>query len=434
MERCARTAVFLLTGLGVFACTSPPQSAPEAEGPGADHSRVVQSGDPAWGPDQGWSISPEPSLVIGDLNGPEEYQLIEIADAARRSDGGVVVVDRGARAVRLYDAQGTFLKTLGGSGAGPGEFTGPASVLITAGDTGVIWDPALLRATRFPPAGDDVTVRNVDWGTLASRVGVEVAANGGSAATKKGGLPSGLFPGTMEPMADGGLLVRLVEKGSDGVGSGSYRPRSGALRVSGDYSLIDTLTFFGDTEQLVVDAPWGPFSVTPPGARETRLAHGGSPPRVCIGDQEGPEVLCIAQDGERTFLRWNPEPVDFTEDDMAAWREATVSLLDLKLSREQVLEMLDQVPAPDIHPPYSGLFLDPAGNLWVEGASAMGGSDRSAHALVFDPQGRLLGRVALPKFRILDVGFDYVLGVHEDSLEVQYIHIYELRKPPGTGG
>jgi len=373
-------------------------------------------------------------LVIGALNGPEEYQFVDIADAARRSDGSVVVVDQGARAVRLFDPHGRFQRTLGAAGAGPGEFTDPVSVLVTVGDTVVVWDRALLRVTRFNPRGDLAAVRTLDWGKLANRLGVEMASKGGEAGAKGPDGPSALFPGPMEPLGDGGFLVRLVEKSGATPRSGRYRPRSGTLRVSGDLSVLDTLMLFGDAEQVVVDAPWGRFPVAPPGARTTLLTHSGTSLRICIGTQEELEISCFGADRGRTALRWDAEPLPFTGDDLSAWREETMRLLAPKLSPDQILEILDQVPVPQSRPPFSRILLDPDGDLWAELGPTRGGSGEANDFMVFGPDGILLGLVALPPIRVLDIGRDHVLGIHEDELGIQYIHVHDLQKPSGTEG
>jgi hypothetical protein len=431
MAKHALRAVLLLTSWGVAACTPAPESPPQGEISDSAGLRIAQNGTSSWAEERRWTVPPDPALVIGVRSGPEEYQFVEIADAARRSDGSVVVVDRGARSVRLYDAHGMVQAVLGGPGVGPGEFTDPVSVRITVGDTVVIWDQALLRATRFTPSGNVASVQTVEWGRMVSRLGLGTILEEGKPGTKGSGVVSGLFPGAMEPTADGGFLVRLVEKTGGMPPSGSHRRQSGVLRVSGDLSVVDTLTFFGDTEQVGVDAPWGRFSVTPPGAKQTQIAQGGDPPRTCVGDQEEAEILCFTSDGRQSALRWEPVPVALTEDDLGRWREETVRLLDPKLSRDQVLEMLDQVPVPEFRPPYSRILLDPAGDLWAERGPTRGRSGHATDFLVFDPDGLLLGVVVLPPIRVLEIGLDYVLGIYRDELEIQYLWIHELRKPSG---
>ena len=380
----------------VVGCTSEaelsaePSAEPSAQVELADRGEttIVHSRGPQWVEGQAWAVTPGPGVVIGVLEGAPEYQLVEVVGAARRSDGSLVVADRGSRTVRLYDSRGTFLQTFGGPGSGPGEFTGPASLQVTAGDTVVVWDDALLRVTRFDADGELAVVRTVDWGLVASGMGLEASGMGLEAGGKaavaaskgKGAAPT-LYPGPMEPLPGGGFLVRLVEKASPAPGGEAYRPQSGAVRLTRDLSVADTLMMFGDTEQVMAEAPWGPFPVTPPLAKETRITHGGDPPAVCIGDQATAEIVCFEpEDGSgfggsrrRRVLRWDLEPLPFDRAELGAWRERMVQTYEEKLSRSQVLEMLAQAPIPQHRPPHGRILLDRGGNLWAErGPSAKG--------------------------------------------------------------
>jgi hypothetical protein len=127
-------------------------------------------------------------------------------------------------------------------------------------------------------------------------------------------------------------------------------------------------------------------------------------------------------------IRWIPDPVPLTGREVADWREATIQEYDLKLSRSHVLAMLDKVPIPESRPPYSGLILDPDGNLWVEQGPTAGGERLASDFLVFDPAGVLLGTVTLPSVRVLEIGLDYVLGVETDELGIQYVHAFGLNR------
>jgi hypothetical protein len=378
-------------------------------------------------------VASEPRLTIGVLNGPEEYQFVDLAAASRRSDGSIVVVDRGSRMVRAYGPDGVYEETLGGPGEGPGEFTDPGWVLVTNGDTVVIWDQALLRATRFGPGGDLVGVQTLDWGKMAGSMGLDIEAIGFEgkelgAKTKVEAEVSVLYPGEMEPLADGGFLVRLAEKVMEPPGNGPFRIRSGVLRFSSDLSVVDTLLLFPGEERVAVDAPWGRLAVSPPKVRQTWLTHQGNPPTVCVGDQRGPQISCFDPSGAATLIRWEGEPRDLTPDELAAWREGTVRFYDLKLSRQQVLAMLDQVPLPDARPPYAQITLDGLGFLWAEVGPSPGCEGGWVDFLVFHPEGSLLGQVQVPPVQVLEIGEDYLLGVHQDELQVEYLHLYELRR------
>ena len=403
----------LLGVAAICACTPAPEASSASgsiEIADSAGVRIVHSHGPQWGDGEAWSVSPEPQQTIGALDGPEEYQLVAVSSATRQSDGDVVIVDDGARTVRLYDREGVFLQTLGGPGSGPGEFQAPGAVLVTKGDTLVVWDQALFRMTRFDPQGGLAGVQAVDLGMISKAV------------------EPPLYPGFVEPLADGRILVGLIEKSGKAYPSGRFRPQSGALRVSADYSVIDTLLFFGDVEQLTVDAPFGRWSITPPLAKRTWITHQGSPSRICIGDQEGPEIVCIGPDGNRTVLRWDSAPTPPTREEVAAWREANIRLMEQKLIADDVIQMLDQVPTPAIRPDYSQITLDRSGNLWVELGPVTEGASVSVDYLVFDSVGALLGAVALPPIQVLEIGENYVMGLYRDEFEVEYLQVYEIRK------
>jgi hypothetical protein len=281
-----------------------------------------------------------------------------------------------------------------------------------------VWDAVAYRFTRFDSEGGLAGVRTVDLAAIAKVVDPP------------------LYPGTMEPLPDGGLLVRLIDKGSSktsatkefSVPSSVFRRRSGALRVSADLSIVDTLMFFGDIEEVGVEAPWGPWAVPPPQARRTWITHRGNPPRICIGDQEAPEIRCFDPEGASTLLRWTSNPTPPTRAELESWREATVLAFGQKISEADALEVLDQVPVPELRPDYSQITLDAAGNLWVELGPGTREASPTVEHLVFDPQGALLGTVALPSLKVLEIGHDYVMGVHYDEYNVEHLRVYEIQK------
>ncbi|MYE69767.1 MAG: hypothetical protein F4237_06950, partial [Gemmatimonadetes bacterium] len=67
-------------------------------------------------------LAEEPLLSIGQLTGPDELLFGRIATARRDGAGNVIVADRQAHQIRVFDAGGRHLQTLGREGEGPGEF------------------------------------------------------------------------------------------------------------------------------------------------------------------------------------------------------------------------------------------------------------------------------------------------------------------------
>ena len=187
--------------------------------------------------------------------------------------------------------------------------------------------------------------------------------------------------------------------------------------------------FFGDAEQVTVSAPWGDWRIAPPRAKTTVMAVQGSESKICIGDQKAAEISCFGPDASRTSVRWHPKEVILTEADVTKWRDTTVAMLAGKLNESEVISVLDQVTVPTVRPPFSAIMLDAAGNLWVEQGPSTSSDVGSIDHFVFDRDGVLLGTVELPQIQVLDIGYDYVVGVYEDDLEVEYLQLFEIIKP-----
>lgn len=375
---------------------------------------LVISDAPAWGENQRWSVASDPALVIGVLEGAEEYQFVRVVAAARQSDGDLVVADAGTRTVRLYDEAGRFVLNLGTGGSGPGEFQEPAQVMIGPADAIRVWDDAAFRVTRFDADG--------------ALTGVDVVGRAGVAKA----LDPPLYPGSAQLLPGGDLVVRLVEKigkTKSQFSTEPSRPRSGALLVSADVSEIDTLMLFGDAETVSVASVFGPLPIVPPLARTTQITIHGKEDRACIGEQAAPEIMCFGPGDARMVLRWSDEARAVRPEEVAAWREATMEDYQLKLSRDDAARLVDQVVPAEVRPPYSSLLLDHSGHLWVERGPTEERGAETVDYMVFDPAGALLGVVPLPPLEVLEIGDDYVVGVYRDEFGVQYLGVFDLRRP-----
>lgn len=83
---------------------------------------IVTSAAPTWSAAERRTVSAEPEVEIGVETGAEEYMLSNVGGAVRLSDGRIVVADGDALVLRVYDADGRYLSSMGGRGGGPGEF------------------------------------------------------------------------------------------------------------------------------------------------------------------------------------------------------------------------------------------------------------------------------------------------------------------------
>ncbi len=136
------TACVSLLALAVGAC-----GGGEAEWRGtvrdsAGITIVSNAGGGLWGAGEAWTV--EPDLLIGTAEGDPDYQFGQIAGLDVDDEGRIYVLDQQARQVRVFDAGGRFVRSVGRAGSGPGELSQTAGPLF-AGPDGTILVPDIMN-------------------------------------------------------------------------------------------------------------------------------------------------------------------------------------------------------------------------------------------------------------------------------------------------
>jgi len=85
-------------------------------------------------------------------------------------------------------------------------------------------------------------------------------------------------------------------------------------------------------------------------------------------------------------------------------------------------------PPPAAYPAFApSIRVDSDLNLWVK-ESGQPGDLRSPWS-VSSPAGEFLGLVGMPPaIEVLEIGADYVLGLHRDELGVEYVQYFRLHR------
>ena len=91
-------------------------------------------------------------MRIGVTEGPPEYQFFRIFGLTVDALGRTFVSNGGTRSVRVYDADGQWVRDIGRQGSGPGEFQGISAPAIWR-DSLAVFDPQELRFALFDTAG-----------------------------------------------------------------------------------------------------------------------------------------------------------------------------------------------------------------------------------------------------------------------------------------
>lgn len=362
---------------------------------------IVESQGPAWREGAGWHLSSQPTLEIGQTDGPPEYQFHRVEGARLLEDGRVVVADAGSGEIRFYGRDGTFQRSSGGRGQAPGEYQAITSLGYGPADSIWVFDYGLRRFTVVTTQGEVVRTLTVG-GNL-------------SALNAVGRLPDGWF---------------VVKEGwSSGLHSenrqGLAREPVAVVRISPDGSDLDTIATVAGREVFLSSEDGRAVMSAPLFGRNSSAVVRDD--RVFIGDQETLAVMLYTPDGAvEQIVRVPGVDLRLTGPEI---QQATAKLLaDEPVERRPMMQAhYRQMDTPPTKPAYSSLMVDALGNLWA--AEYVRYPDIPTVWTVFSANGALLGDVRVtPGFLPLQIGADWIIGVGRDELDVEYVRLYGIEK------
>jgi hypothetical protein len=362
---------------------------------------IVESTAPAWREPR-WTVEQAAAVDIGAADDPDQ-ELFRVRGAVRLSDGRIVIADGGSTRLRFYDAAGVHLVDAGRRGSGPGEFRYIGELVRLAGDSVLVLN-GLERLHIYDADG-----------ALAREHALDV----------RGTIEPPFFTEYARPLADGTLLVHLIEPSRDRP-PGIFRPLDGYIRFDPKLGGRDTIGFFPalEHEQVGGDAKWMGYAAT------SALALGHD--RLAVGDTKVFDIGVYRFDG--TLERRIRAPVEqqpVTDADRAAFEAFFLDRIradPMQAPRISTYEqILAELPYPETKPVFESIVLDPAGNLWVKDFDPFSGGP--SFWRVFDPDGRWLGTLEMPAgLRVREIGDDYVLGTATDELDVEHVRLHRLVK------
>ncbi|MEK9507055.1 hypothetical protein WI460_02515 [Gemmatimonadota bacterium Y43] len=357
-------------------------------------------------PDAGGRIvvEQEPTLSIGTLDGSEEEQLFRVTDATRLPDGRIAVLNVGSGEVRFYGADGRHLRSVGAPGDGPGEFRNPFWIARRA-DTLVIFDP-------FQDNGRATTLD----------------LNGDLIATYRLSTEAHRFPNPSTLLADGTFLDAMGEGSIGDTETGHVRFTHIPVRYPRTGSAIDTIAVVPGSE--LYRAAEATFVVqTPvPFGREAFTTAG--PVLIYTGNGEEAAVEAFDLSGShRLSIRFPEERDAVTPELVARWIDA--QLADAPFAGrpdeaervQQARERYAAPPVPATMPAHGELLVDEDQRLWVRRYAPPW--EPGNEWMVFDADGVWIGDAAMPpELRVFEIGRDWVLGVVQDELSVEYLRMH----------
>jgi len=417
-------------GLGLLSCSADPPD-PARVDPTittADGVLTVENHAPLWGDGDGWRISEEPALVIGEATDDPRYLFSTIFEGRRGDgpfgnshgvgpyklpDGLIAVGDKQTAAVRIYDENGHYVRAAIQRGEGPGEL--PSLLELHHCEPGLLAAIGRGLLTVIDGQGD-VRGKHLFLENTGRRLLTPLACNRDGRLLAMGYRGRDPSSGRDTPPSYERSIAHILLLDIDGT----------IVRDFGEFPGVDVWRYSGGS----IPRALGKYTV---------LALTSE--RAFIGTADEFEIQVWSLEGTLQ-QRWRRPTGDLSldDDDIEAllndedltdhqqWMAVEMIRIGLRefedesAAREALPEML-----PEAVPAYSRFVVDATDHLWVEHYRYLA---RDPHLWsIFAPDGSWLGEVEVPgTFDVTDIGRDYVLGVYRDELDEQSVRLYRLSR------
>lgn len=355
-----------------------------------------------------------PELRIGEEDRPE-YALSWITAVAVDSTGAMYVGQPQNGTVRVYDAEGNFVRNLGSAGEGPGEFRSIQD-LGWVGDTLWVLDPELGRITLFPGGdGEPVTlpVRR-EFGHPFQSATAFALLDGGDALIRPGLGLRGFMAGSIREVP-----VLRIDR------SGQVRDTVFQDRVSRRDRL-----FIRTGDGGVVVSSNQPFTDHP------LLCVGPEGKTVTVVDRsvaEGPRAarFRVTRLGVQSDTLWSrsfgyiPQRITPTIKDSVVTAVQETYALQFRTEAEARDAVREALFLPDFGPPVTDCLVGYDKRIWLRrDLFAADGTEWT----VLDPNGRREGHMTTSHpLRLVAATREMAWAVEHGSFDIPYLVRYQIR-------
>lgn len=360
-----------------------------------------------------WRVSEVPFLRIGRTEGETPFLFQAIDGAVRLSDGSVVVLESASKELRRFGAEGEHLVSFGGFGQGPGEFLAVLGGIQRNGDTLLVLDSDGTVAWFRPD------------GSLLREVPAQGFAAGGDAMPGqwRGTLPTGQLWGSRFPQPPQHAADEFFRNPVIMVISDTDRTE---VKVLGDFVAGSVSEPSGRIGYFPVLMAWPVPSRNPAGL----IMADSETLTIDLFDEEGSHLRRIRYPGGVH----KPErgQMQAMKDALLAHSDGATGPGGRSPDRRR---WVDRMPNPPVWPAFGWVIGDEMGCIWAFEYLPTDFLQQEylerpvtpSSALVFHEDGHLLGEVTIPaKFRPLEIGQDYLMGVEVDDWGVNEVVAYEL--------
>jgi hypothetical protein len=344
-----------------------------------------------------WRIEKDPVVTIGASEGEDPYRFFRVRDAALLDDR-IFVIDGGSAELRVFQLDGTHIRSVGGGGDGPGEFRFPLDLIRLAGDSIAAWDNRHRRVSFFDSEG-----------TFARSVHL---------------VGNFQAPSILTVAPDGSFLVldSRVAILNSRVSESSFE----LSRYDSNGFLADSIGSYSLPNIEITQTGRGVGFVPKLFRESMRIVGDGETFWISIGSE--PELERRSRAGDLIQgIRWETRDREVRREHVEAYWAQRLAEAEGDEERRTVQRRQKEALVAARFPVVDRLFVDRSKRVWVR-QFKYPTDDTPPFWLVFFPDGEIAGRIRVPeKLRIFDAGAGFLLGTSQDDLGVEYVHLFEIR-------
>jgi len=351
-----------------------------------------------------WVVEQTPQLDIAAMSKEGTVVFSYAAGGMRLANGGLLIADRSENTIRVLDATGKLVRSVGRTGEGPGEFQSMLWAGRCRGDSLLVWDLRRRQATMVGASGAAARQFAVPKGDTAQSPYQFSCSPGGKIAYRSAPRPVRGAVNQQNP--------NIV-----GVSAAVYA-------VDADGAIIQRLGEIAAGEVVAMVSPGGGRGAVPrPLGRSASIA--ALDDAVVIGSADSAFVTVWRADAQPAR---HSLPIVLRAPTQREFDEAVQVLASMVPAsmRQTMTQQIAAIPPPERLPPISALFVDSDGLIWIQTTPA---GAKTVDFLIMRGDGRVVATAQVPVgMTVFEIGRDYLLGSFTDAADEMHVAVYRLRR------